>query len=508
MRGIKVYLEILFPALLVVLLLSFSIRAEAQDLPDIPDLIVVTVDHSDNGVLIRWEPSTDTGIAFYQLWRRNPNRTFSELPFLTFSPNILEFKHMNSELQNLAYAVTAETNDGRRSIFGNNVHQAVDLYVEFDLCTHSNTLTWSSYEGWEGEIAGYNIYGGISGGPLQLLDFVQETTNSFIHKNVVGNATYTYYIETIHAPTGISSLSAQETVATLHPQAPSSLIIDHVTVVDEATVELQFTADIGGPVKSFRVSRRSNPNTPYMEVESLWNINESTKLILDAVPTSSISYQYIVESVFLPHECSTPLVLSGSNTGNNILLVNEIQNQMIILSWTPYESFEPGLAAYTIQRRNGNGEFVDVETLGPLSTQWQEPIQSIVNGFQPGEVHYRVIAQSFPNGQGIEATSYSNITAATVETHMQLPSAFTPGSNDMNFEFKPQMDFAPRKYVLIVMDRGGRKMFETNDPGEGWDGRFQGGEYVNEAVYVYYIQYTDYTGLFKTYTGNVTVLYP
>jgi hypothetical protein len=78
----------------------------------------------------------------------------------------------------------------------------------------------------------------------------------------------------------------------------------------------------------------------------------------------------------------------------------------------------------------------------------------------------------------------------------------------MNFEFKPLMDFAPKDYIMIVVDRGGRKMFETTDPGEGWDGRFKGGDFANEAVYVYYIQYTDYTGLFKTFTGNVTVLYP
>ena len=91
---------------------------------------------------------------------------------------------------------------------------------------------------------------------------------------------------------------------------------------------------------------------------------------------------------------------------------------------------------------------------------------------------------------------------------MQVPNAFTPGSNDINAEFKPLMDFAPEEYLMIVVDRGGRKMFETTDPGEGWDGRFQGGSFVDEAVYVYYIQYTDYTGLFQTFTGNVTVLYP
>jgi gliding motility-associated-like protein len=91
---------------------------------------------------------------------------------------------------------------------------------------------------------------------------------------------------------------------------------------------------------------------------------------------------------------------------------------------------------------------------------------------------------------------------------MQVPSAFTPGSNDMNAEFKPLLDFAPKEYLMLILDRGGRKMFETTNPGEGWDGRFQGGEFANEGVYVYYIQYTDYTGLSKSSTGNVTVLYP
>ena len=188
--------------------------------------------------------------------------------------------------------------------------------------------------------------------------------------------------------------------------------------------------------------------------------------------------------------------------------MNELNNQVVTLNWTPYETYEPGLAGYTIQRRNSSGEFADIETVGPLTTQWQESIQSLVNGFQPGELQYRVIALSNPHNGGIEEQSISNITTVELETQMQVPSAFTPNSNNENSEFKPQMDFAPREYLMIVIDRGGRKMFETTDPGEGWDGRFQGGSFVDEAVYVYYIQFTDYTGLFRTYTGNVTVLYP
>ncbi len=504
MAGIKTYLGTICATLLLVVMVMFPVRTQAQ-LPDIPDLIRVTVDHSDNGVLIQWNPSSDTDIRLYHLYKMNAHNSFEKI--FSFSSNTFECKHMTSGLKNLAYAVTAEDSTGNESVFGQNVHRAVHLSVEFDLCTQSNNLQWTSYEGWEGEISGYRVFGAVSGGAFQLLKFVQASTTSYTHASVGVNNSYNYYIETVQT-SGIVSLSAIDTVATLLPEAPTYLIIDHVTVVNQSTVELQYTADIAGPVTSFRVLRRSNPDTPFTEVETRWNVSESTQVVQDQFPTGSISYQYMVQSLFLPASCTTPLVVSESNRGNSILLVNELHDQMVTLSWTPYETYEPGLAGYIIQRRSNGGDFFDIETMGPLATQWQETIQSVINGYQPGEVQYRVIALGNPNEAGTEENSFSNITAATIETHMQVPSAFTPGSNNMNFEFKPQMDFAPREYVMMVMDRGGRKMFETTDPGEGWDGRFQGGEFVNEAVYVYYIQYTDYTGLFKTFTGNVTVLYP
>jgi gliding motility-associated-like protein len=410
---------------------------------------------------------------------------------------------------NLAYSVTAINNaiPPSESLFEDNVHRSVALSTEFDLCTQSNSLQWSEYEGWEGNISGYKVYGGISGAPMQLLSFVQATTTSYIHSELEMNTTYIYYIVTVNTNRD-SSFSALDTVYTLFPEAPTFLTIDHVSVVDEATVEIQYSADIAGPVTSFRLLRRSNPSTPFLVVDTYWNVMESMQVVQDEVITGSSSYQYLVESVFQPVGCASSLIISKSNTGNNILLVNELNAQVLTLSWTPYESYEPGLAGYTIQRRDGSGTFIDVATVGPATTQWQESIEPLVNGFQAGEFQYRVIALSNPHNGGIEEQSFSNITTVELETQMQVPSAFTPNSNDINSEFKPLMDFAPREYLMIVIDRGGRKMFETTDPGEGWDGRFQGGSFVDEAVYVYYIQYTDYTGLFKTYTGNVTVLYP
>jgi gliding motility-associated-like protein len=480
-------------------------RLTAQDIPDIPDLIRVTVDHADNGVLIQWEPSEDTDIEFYHMYKQ-VGESFVQL--FTFNATTFEYKHMTSGLVDLAYAVVAEDSLGNRSIFSDNVQKAVDVDAEFDLCAQANIIQWTPYLGWEGQISGYRIYGGVEGTGMQELTFVPATTLSYTHTGVQPNTSYTYYVETVNTITGITSLSPIDTVTTLYPEAPSYLTIDHVSVLDESSVEIKYSADIAGPVKSFRLLRRSNTASPFLEVDVAWNVMSPTGTFVDLVPTGSISYQYLVESVFLPVSCSTPLMISQSNRGNNILLVNEADNQTVTLSWTPYASYEPGLAGYLIQRSDGNGAFVDVQTVGPLTTQWQEMIQSLVNGFQPGEIQYRVIALSNPGMGGAEEESVSNPTTVHLETHLQIPNAFTPGSNDMNFEFKPLMDFAPREYVLIVMDRGGRKLFETTNPEEGWDGTYMGGDFVNEAVYVYYIQYTDYTGMFRTYSGNVTVLYP
>lgn len=505
MRRLRTYLGSRGTGMLLALVLLLPQLAGAQQtLPDIPDIIRVSVDHSDDGVWIQWEPSTDTDIMNYHLYKQ-VGASFQLL--FSFNATTFEYKHMNSGLVDLAYAVVAEDSLGNMSIFSDNVHRAVDVNTEFDLCTLSTFIQWTPYLGWQGEITAYRVYGGLMGGPLEELTFVQESIRTYNHQGVEPDRVYLYYIETTNIH-GTRSLSPLDTVYTSYPAAPSFLILDHVSVVDEATVEIQFTADITGPVNSFRLLRRSDPGSAFLEVETLWSILEPTQEYQDEVNTGSESYQYVVESLFRPPDCPTSIQLSQSNFGNNILLTNTLNDQIITLHWSPYESYESGLAGYIIQRRSDTGDFVEVERVGPLITQWQESIQALINGFQAGEVRYRVIALSNPQGGGIEEQSISNVTSADVETRLQLPNAFTPGSNDINAEFKPVMDFAPEEYLMIIVDRGGRKMFETTDPGEGWDGRFQGGSYVDEAVYVYYIQYTDYTGLFRTYTGNVTVLYP
>lgn len=70
------------------------------------------------------------------------------------------------------------------------------------------------------------------------------------------------------------------------------------------------------------------------------------------------------------------------------------------------------------------------------------------------------------------------------------PNAFTPNNNDVNETFRPIMrGHDPNEYWFAVYNRWGEKLFETNDPFEGWNGSFQGNNfYVEGEVYVWRVE--------------------
>lgn len=504
MRGVNIYGRWIGRLVAMTIFLSFQQTGTAQsELPDIPDLIRVTVDHADHGFLIQWEPSTDPDISSYRIYRRQ------DLVFqleASVPPDIFEYKVASDGIRNPAFAVTAvdSASPPNESLFEDNVQRAVAASVVFDPCTPANVISWTPYEGWDGNISAYQVYAREDGGNFTMLGFVSASTLIYTHSDITIGQHYDYYISTVNT-NGTISLSDIVSVASVYPEAPDVLTLDQVSVTGSSDVEIIFSADVSGEINDFRILRRSQPGAPYTEVVTILDANSSPQVVNDQFPTSAERYEYLVQSLYMPPSCPDPIILSESNPGTNILLTSETDNHSIYLDWTPYEQFPGGLTGYAIERRGENGDFLEVDQVGPGVTGWQETIGSLVDGIQSGELEYRVVALESGGGEG---RSHSNVVEVHVETTFQIANAFTPGSNDMNFEFKPLFDFAPRDYLMIILDRAGRKLFETKDPGKGWDGRAHGGDFVTEGVYLYHIQFTDFTGRFSTYTGNVTVLYP
>ncbi len=90
-----------------------------------------------------------------------------------------------------------------------------------------------------------------------------------------------------------------------------------------------------------------------------------------------------------------------------------------------------------------------------------------------------------------------------------IPNSFTPGSGGTtNNEFKPVFTsgFDRYQYELLIFNRWGEIIFRSNNPDEGWDGRY-GNKLVEQAAYVWKITYEDtFEDIQKTVTGHVTLL--
>lgn len=94
---------------------------------------------------------------------------------------------------------------------------------------------------------------------------------------------------------------------------------------------------------------------------------------------------------------------------------------------------------------------------------------------------------------------YDSTFVEVCEPTLFVPNAFSPNGDGINDEFKP-VGVRVHSYHLQIYDRWGRKVFESFDIHQGWDGN----GYPTD-VYVYMIRYEDDFGSWQE-KGNVTLM--
>lgn len=119
---------------------------------------------------------------------------------------------------------------------------------------------------------------------------------------------------------------------------------------------------------------------------------------------------------------------------------------------------------------------------------------------QPG--HYTIIASDI---YGCEKNF--DITVAEQncdECEVLVPTAFTPNGDMINDIFRAKLFCNAAQFNCQIFTRWGKKIFESNNVNNGWDGTFAGIKMPN-GVYVYVMNYTT-AGRRKTAKGSVVLL--
>jgi len=112
-------------------------------------------------------------------------------------------------------------------------------------------------------------------------------------------------------------------------------------------------------------------------------------------------------------------------------------------------------------------------------------------GFSQSETEYtakyRVTAVSKLNNDVI---SVSNTVEVNPDLYLYIPNAFTPNEDGLNDSFGA-LGYGVKDYHLIIYNRWGQLVFESNNINNQWDGTFQGVK-SPPGSYIYNIQATGY----------------
>lgn len=115
--------------------------------------------------------------------------------------------------------------------------------------------------------------------------------------------------------------------------------------------------------------------------------------------------------------------------------------------------------------------------------------------------------QVVENQYGCMDTAYQYINI-DYKTTVYIPNAFTPNGDNINDYFGLVGEgIQTEGFSMLIYNRWGNLVYQTNNPNDPWNGKMNNtGEIVESGTYVYYIRYTEHTGLDQYVHGQINVV--
>ncbi len=147
------------------------------------------------------------------------------------------------------------------------------------------------------------------------------------------------------------------------------------------------------------------------------------------------------------------------------------------------------------------------QTIGAISYLWEFGDGEVSTETNPVHQYNKTgtydVCLLATNAAGCTDTICKQV-AAIVIPLFDVPNAFSPNGDGMN-DVLMVRGFGIAKFNFKIFNRWGQLVFESNDPGVGWDGRFKGTVQPMDAyAFVVNVEFSDGTTANKT--GNITLL--
>lgn len=167
----------------------------------------------------------------------------------------------------------------------------------------------------------------------------------------------------------------------------------------------------------------------------------------------------------------------------------------------------PKISAGNVAGRVCDGDTIKLVAVGGVQYEWapEESIFRKTDGIytsvrQP--TNYIVTGYDQYGCPGSDSVFYNDVEQCC---RFSYPTAFSPNNDGINDGWRPVFYGNVDNYILLVYDRWGKKVFETESYGEKWDGSFNG-KLCDLGTYHYYLRATCATGKNETTKGSFILL--
>lgn len=180
----------------------------------------------------------------------------------------------------------------------------------------------------------------------------------------------------------------------------------------------------------------------------------------------------------------------------NLLGSQSEQDFDIMLNFSDYIGWVNGAQRYELWVRNNNDGSLeydqDVDPSGTIFIDGNS--ESFVRCFR---------IKAIEDG-GAFTESWSNEICFYFSPNLYVPNAFTPNNDQLNETFNP-VTVAIKDYRITIYNRWGEEVFLSEDKEIDWDGTFRGKD-APQGVYMYYIEYSDFTDERYRMSGTVHLM--
>lgn len=375
-------------------------------------------------------------------------------------------------------------------------HVTMHARTTYDRCAALVTLNWTAYGGWSPQ--SQEVFVQVDGGPWALLANLGGAALQYSHAVMPGH-TYCYLIKAIQGPGQASSLSNKTCLFTTYPAVPLDNYVRTVTVTGPNSIQVVDSVDYAAEAGGYRLQRSTNGGA-FTQVQSFPATAGPVIQWTDAdVLTAVNGYRYRMQVL---DSCGSPAVVS--NTGGSIVLQAKGRlGGTSELAWNGYEEWAGLVVGYNIYRSVDQGAFALIATVPSTPWTYEDDVNPFIG--LTGDFCYFVEAIEIGNPAGINATASSNVACAPQQDLVFIPNAFIVGSR-FNPVFKPVIGFVDvEEYKLLIINRWGQVIWETDDPGEGWNG-VVGSQVMPVGVYAYYCSVRSGSGKLVEERGTVTLI--